>query len=401
MRDPLNWSIPLFRVFGIQVRVHVFYIILVLGLMFRQIQYDPENWLDFLLIFIVLVFVIILLHEFGHCFAARREGGDAEKILMWPLGGLAFCDCPHTPRAHFYTAFGGPLVNILICVACAAILIPVGFLPPLNPFEASQVLAPELHNWHDGLTYLPRGHTQQFVKEGTNEVVRGRVVSDKEGHSLQVDHRYIVLVDDKTAVAAQRADLPTFSDWVTWTARIFWWSWFLLLFNMLLPAFPMDGGRMLQSIIWGRTDDYRKGTMVAVYCGIGTSFIFLFVAFFTMDTLLLGLGLFILFSCWQQWMALEIQESESVFGYDFSQGYTSLEKDEAPAPKPKKLGFFRRWLEARRQRRAQKEAHQRASDEQRMDELLDKIHRQGKESLTDEEKHFMDRVSARYRNKSS
>jgi stage IV sporulation protein FB len=35
-----------------------------------------------------------------------------------------------------------------------------------------------------------------------------------------------------------------------------------------------------------------------------------------------------------------------------------------------------------------------------MDELLDKIHRQGKESLSDEERRFMDRVSARYRNRS-
>jgi Zn-dependent protease len=408
MRDPLNWSIPLFRVFGIQVRLHILYIVVVLGMMLRQIRIDREHWLDYLVMFVLILFIIILLHEFGHCFAARREGGDADKILMWPLGGLAFCDVPHSPRAHFNTAFGGPLVNILICLACAAVIIPFGYLPPMNPLHGEQAFDPHLRNWHDGTTHvvatLPLSEEPNlvWVKEGTDELIRGRTVRDKDGNPLKEGDKGTLMVDDvpvRATLVTHLGDksLPAL---VAWSARIFWLSWFLFLFNVLLPAFPLDGGRMLQAIIWGKTDDYRKGTMVAVYCGIGTSFIFLFLAFFSSDPMFMGLGLFILFACYQQWMALEIQESESVFGYDFSQGYTSLEKDEAPAPKPKKLGFFRRWLEARRQRRAQREADQRASDELRMDELLDKIHRLGKEALSDEEKWFMARVSARYRKKS-
>ena len=118
--------------------------------------------------------------------------------------------------------------------------------------------------------------------------------------------------------------------------------------------------------------------------------------------MLLGMGIFIWVFCRQQYIALEMSENESVFGYDFSQGYTSLEKDEQPtaAPKPKKLGPIKRWLQARRERKAQQEALQKAADEARMDDLLDKIHRQGKESLTDEERRFMARVSAQYRNRS-
>ena len=86
---------------------------------------------------------------------------------------------------------------------------------------------------------------------------------------------------------------------------------------------------------------------------------------------------------------------------------TTTERPAAPPaspqpapPKPKKLGPFKRWLQARRERKAQREAEQKAADEARMDDLLDKIHRQGKDSLTDEERHFMARVSARYRNRS-
>jgi len=97
---------------------------------------------------------------------------------------------------------------------------------------------------------------------------------------------------------------------------------------------------------------------------------------------------------------MEMAENESVFGYDFSQGYTSLEKDETKQPKPKKAGFIKRWLQARRERKEQFEAEERAADDARMDELLEKIHLQGKEALSEEERRFMDRVSARYRNRS-
>src|ERR1700687_1701552 len=114
MRDPLSWSIPLFRAFGIQVRLHILYIVITLGFILRDVTKYPDTWIEATLIGVVMLFLIILLHEFGHCFAARREGGDANEILMWPLGGLAYCDVPHVARAHFITAAGGPLVNVLI-----------------------------------------------------------------------------------------------------------------------------------------------------------------------------------------------------------------------------------------------------------------------------------------------
>lgn len=62
----------------------------------------------------LLVFLSILLHELGHCFAARRVGGDAHEILLWPLGGLAFCHCPDYWKSHFVVAAGGPLVTLAI-----------------------------------------------------------------------------------------------------------------------------------------------------------------------------------------------------------------------------------------------------------------------------------------------
>ena len=49
---------------------------------------------------------IVLLHEFGHCAGARAVDGDAHQILMWPLGGLAAIEVPHTPRANFMPRAG-------------------------------------------------------------------------------------------------------------------------------------------------------------------------------------------------------------------------------------------------------------------------------------------------------
>jgi hypothetical protein len=35
------------------------------------------------------LFGVVLLHEFGHAFACRQTGGEADTIVLWPLGGIA------------------------------------------------------------------------------------------------------------------------------------------------------------------------------------------------------------------------------------------------------------------------------------------------------------------------
>ena len=71
-------------------------------------------------------------------------------------------------------------------------------------------------------------------------------------------------------------------------------SWMLLLFN-LIPAFPLDGGRLLQAILWGRSGDYRSATQVACWSGLIASLLFLIVAFWLNESMLLGLALFMMF----------------------------------------------------------------------------------------------------------
>jgi Zn-dependent protease len=398
MRDPLSWSIPLFRAYGIQVRLHILYIIITLGFVYRAytMSHTREDWYEYILIWVVILFLIILLHEFGHCFAARREGGDANEILMWPLGGLAYCEVPHSARAHFVTAAGGPMVNVMICIACAAALLPFRLLPPLNPLNYEHIYRPQLHNFSDGATYYSDDQVL-LVKANTTEIVNPRYLQTFFKHK---DTVFAKMEGDKEAFEVSIiVPQQHYNSVALWLARIFWMSWILLLFN-LIPAYPLDGGRLLQSALWGRTSDYRRATIAAVYSGYAVAVIFVLISLFNSEVLWFMMAIFIWVFCTRQYRELEAAENESMFGYDFSQGYTSLEKDDPPPPKPRKAGPIKRWLQARRERRATREAELRAADEARMDELLDKIHRLGKEALTDEERRFMDRVSARYRNRS-
>src|SRR5947209_14569104 len=103
MRDPMSWALPVFRLFGVQVKIHLLFFVVTLGLFLRVVMMKdhPIWWVDVFVFTILLLFGIILMHEYGHCFGARAVEGEAKEILIWPLGGLAYLDVPHTPRANF------------------------------------------------------------------------------------------------------------------------------------------------------------------------------------------------------------------------------------------------------------------------------------------------------------
>ena len=86
------------------------------------------------------------------------------------------------------------------------------------------------------------------------------------------------------------------------------------------------------------------------------------------ETLSLLLALFIYVTCRQQFILLETGAEESLFGYDFSQGYTSLERDQPHARR--RPGFVKRCCKTGG-RQAPGEQETRESEERRMDELLE------------------------------
>ena len=60
------------------------------------------------------LFGIVLLHEYGHALACRSVGGKAERIILWPLGGIAFVNPPPRPGAYLWSIAAGPLVNVVL-----------------------------------------------------------------------------------------------------------------------------------------------------------------------------------------------------------------------------------------------------------------------------------------------
>ncbi len=137
-----------FRVFtlaGITVRVHIFFL---LWILFRLFQAQGD-WYGTLL-WMGMLFGVVLLHEFGHCFGARAVGGDAHNIVMWPLGGLAFAEAPMRPWPQFVTVACGPLVNVGLCLLSALVLIVATGRPDvvtLNPWSAFNVFSMSA-TWH-------------------------------------------------------------------------------------------------------------------------------------------------------------------------------------------------------------------------------------------------------------
>src|SRR5215216_6750548 len=114
------WSIPIARIAGTVVRVHVTFLLFIVwigGAYWRQggreAAYEG-------VLFLLLLFACVLAHEFGHIFAARRYGIRTPEVTLWPIGGVASLErIPDKPREELVVALAGPAVNVVI----AAVLI--------------------------------------------------------------------------------------------------------------------------------------------------------------------------------------------------------------------------------------------------------------------------------------
>lgn len=357
MRDVLSWSFPLGQPFGIAIRVHFLLPVAMIGLVGRALvdkDYPAGAWQDAMML-VGLLFFIILLHEFGHVIAARVVDGESDEILMWPLGGLAYArSLPNTPVAHFVFALGGPLVNIVLALILGLAL--------YYGFESSAPLSPR---W------------DPFRYNSESPAIRPWAWTEPAEVVLETRYAVILLM------------------------RAFFVNWILLLFNTVLIGIPFDGGRMLQAALWPRMG-YYQATKFAIYAGFAVMVLVGLYSIWYREPMMAFLAVFIFVACAQEYEMLENAHEDSLFGYDFSQGYTSLEKEEAapPPPKARKQNFIQRWLAQRAAKKAQQDQEERAADDRRMDELLEKIQKHGKSSLTDEEQRFLKRVSDRYKNKS-
>jgi len=309
-------SVPLGTYFGIRVRVHASLIVLILSTLL--LDFTKGYALQSRVVSMAVLFVIILLHEFGHCFAARSVGGEANDILMWPLGGLASATPPRRPWPTFVTVAGGPLVNVIICLITGVwLFVATRGLVPLNPFRP-----------------LP---PPQF------------------SHLTQV----------------------TFYVW--W---VFDMSYYLLLFN-LMPIYPLDGGQMLQAILWPKLGYYRSMNFSCIAGMVGAVGAALF-GIIVGTLFLILLAIFGFMQCYHRRLMLkEMGPEEWQDAVDYS---ASLHEPHRG-----------RRLSRRAIRRAQRLAAQEQNEQARIDAILEKVSARGMHSLTWWERRALRKATERQR----
>lgn len=211
----MGWSLTLGKFGGTAVRLHWSFLLFLLWIAVAfYIQGGPAAAAGGI-VFFALLFLCVVLHEFGHIFAARHFGVKTPDVLLLPIGGVSRLErIPEEPRQELLIALAGPAVSLAIGVALLAVL---GF-PPL-------------------------------------------------------------------AMAPERADAAMLF------TQLGWINLFLAAFN-LLPAFPMDGGRVLRALLASRFG-YARGTRIAAGAGQIAAILFGLLGLISGNVILIFVALFV------------------------------------------------------------------------------------------------------------
>ena len=132
-------SIHLFKLWGIDVSLHFSWFFIAVFQITRPRGYASPM---FAIYEYLALFGIVLMHEFGHALACRQTGGQANFIMLWPLGGVAFVQPPQRPGAQLWSIAAGPLVNVaLIPILALAQFVAVALGIPVNAPDTYRLLA--------------------------------------------------------------------------------------------------------------------------------------------------------------------------------------------------------------------------------------------------------------------
>src|SRR5437660_1350273 len=122
-----NWSIPAGRIFGVDIRIDLSFVLLLLfiGFIERTTTHATVNPARGILL-VAIIFGSVVLHELGHALVGRHSGIPPRAIILMPIGGITIFDesqpaiIPNWKR-DIKIAVGGPVVNLLIAGGSALI----------------------------------------------------------------------------------------------------------------------------------------------------------------------------------------------------------------------------------------------------------------------------------------
>ncbi|WP_027395777.1 site-2 protease family protein [Aquimarina latercula] len=114
----MKGSLFLGRVFNVAIKVHWTFLLIIAWVSFLELKRggNVQNVL-MSIFFVLLVFICVVLHEFGHILTARKFGVSTKKITLLPIGGIASMDTiPENPKEELLISLAGPAVNIVIAL---------------------------------------------------------------------------------------------------------------------------------------------------------------------------------------------------------------------------------------------------------------------------------------------
>ncbi len=210
---------------GIPIKVHWTFSLFILFIIYiafsNQIASSELIWFFG---YVLLLFIFVVMHEYGHALTARRFGIHTRDIILSPIGGIARLErLPFKPSQELLVAIAGPAVNVVLVIVFLII--------------------------------------QLFIS-------------------------------DQILPSLDRIDL-SFSD--NFIGYLLWINIMLFIFN-LLPAFPMDGGRVLRSLLAMVLKNRLRATKWAMIIGQMMALVFIFIGFQWERYILLFIGLFVFFT---------------------------------------------------------------------------------------------------------
>src|SRR6266513_1470347 len=139
----MSWSLPIIRIAGIQLRIHITFLLLIVWLALGDYAEGGSAAAAGCVFFILLLLACVVLHEFGHALAAKMFGINTPDITLLPIGGVARLErMPEEPTQELIIASAGPLVNVVIALA---LWVAGGSHALLNPAAVeSEGLIPQL-----------------------------------------------------------------------------------------------------------------------------------------------------------------------------------------------------------------------------------------------------------------
>lgn len=350
-RDQATWSISLGRWAGAFVQVHLFFAAFVL-LTFVWAWFGPSGPesdlaanMGIATAGLVILLGSLLVHEFGHFLACHRAQGHVSSVMLMPWGGIdsAFL---HSAQGRLLFYLAGPLANLTVAAACVVAL----------RFGLEQSVGWELLN-----------------------PLRPEWQLDEPYHLLAIKF-------------------------------IFWLNWVLFLVNML-PGLPFDGGHIVPALLRVvgpslETIHIVRTSFVVSIIGAMTLLVMAFVMgsrdsndFYPASMALLPLAVTLFFSA-RLYMQHPVDEPphdweyEEAFADDLHDASAFYDDDFFEQEEEESISD---WLAERQLDRERHARQLEEEEEQRADEILAKLHEHGLESLSEEDRSVLQRVSARYR----